>query len=199
MCYKYKLHEYKHKKEEFQDKHKKDEEITWSMQICPNDDANGKVSDYLSNVLFINNNDNKDRYYIDDTHFYYVGHGNSGPEIELCFKSGNYQSFDELTIVTQTEYCIRHESNKDNNNYDFLCSKRSVSVTDICGLDSIGRNNLYFPSASIDYIPQPGQLYKLGVVICFVCGCDPFFFVRYLVDLFFAKQKGWDNNHQTAF
>ena len=161
MCYKYKLHEYKHKKEQFEHK---DEEITWSMQICPNNDANGKVSDYLSNVLFAKNNDNKDRYYIDDTHFYYVSNRNDNsndPEIELCFSSHNYQSFDELTIVTQTEYCIRHESNTDNN--DFLCSTRSVSVTDICGLDSIGRNNLYFPSASIDYIPQPGQLYKLCV------------------------------------
>ena len=177
MCYKYKLHEYKHKKEQFEQKN--EEEITWSMQICPNTNANGKVSDYLSNVLFVKNNDNKDRYYIDDTHFYYVSNNrnnnNNDAEIELCFNSGDYESFDEITIVTQTEYCIRHESNNHNN--DFLCSRRSVSVTDICGLDSIGRNNVYFPSASIDYIPQPGQLYKLFFFI--------FFFLLFFTTSFF--------------
>ena len=43
-----------------------------SMKICNNDDnANGIVSDYLKKVNLYNNND-KDTYYIDNTHFYYM-------------------------------------------------------------------------------------------------------------------------------
>ena len=160
MCYKYRLHEYKHKKMD-----KQNSTITWSMKICP--DGNdieygyGKVSDYLSNVLFIKNNNEKDSYYTDDTHFYYVSHGEDSqisqdPEIELCFKSDDLDSLHEASIITETEYCIKH------GNKDKLCSKRGVSVTDICGLKSVVRENNHSPAAPIDYVPKPGQSYKFG-------------------------------------
>ena len=174
MCYKYRLHEYIHKKVEI-----KNTPITWSMKICPDEndaeDGYGKVSDYLSNVLFIKNNNEKDIYYTDDTHFYYVSHGEESQdvEIELCFKSSD--DFDdvhneEASIITSTEYCIKHGTQ------DKLCSQRGVAVTDICGLKSIARDKNHSPAAPIDYVPKPGQSYKFGASSSFFFSIFRFYF-----------------------
>ena len=179
MCYKYRLHHYKHKKVDIEigDDNDKNKTITWSMKICP--DANdieyryGKVSDYLSSVLFAKSNNEKDIYYIDDTHFYYVSHGEEEsqyPEIELCFES-DYNN-EEASIITETEYCIKH------GNKEKLCSKRGVFVTDICGLKSIAREKVHSPAAPIDYVPKPGQSYKLSLY--------PYILVKSLL-LFFCR------------
>ena len=163
MCYKYKLHEYKHKKG--LKKQLNNDKITVSMQVC-NDDAsaNGIVSDYLKQVNLYNNHAN-DTYYVDDTHFYYVNNGNNNdqdPIIELCFSPNDVESDNDAKIVTETEYCIQHD------NDDKLCSKRGVYITDICGLQSMSREEYHSPSSDIDYIPVAGQFYKLRhVYFCF--------------------------------
>ena len=165
LCYKYKLHEYKHKRG--LKKRLNNEQVTVSMQICNNDDsANGIVSDYLKKVNLYNN-DEQDTYYIDDTHFYYVSNynNNNDPIVELCFSPNDLESDNDAKIVTETEYCIQH------NNDDKLCSKRGVYVTDICGLKSISREEYHSPSSDIDYIPVAGQFYKLRLFIqYFYCG-----------------------------
>ena len=163
MCYQYKLHEYKHK--EGLKKQLNDDKITLSIQICNDDDsANGVVSDFLKKVNLYNN-DIKDTYYVDDTHFYYVKSGNKNNEdeiIELCFSPNDLESDNDAKIVTETEYCIKH------NNDDKLCSKRGVYITDICGLQSMSREEYHSPSSDIDYIPVAGQFYKLRhVYFCF--------------------------------
>lgn len=161
MCYSYKLHQYRHKQTQTNN-----DTITWSLRLCPDENAHGKVSDYLSNLILDNDNINteneKNYYYIDEKRFYYVSsdHEKRDPIIELCFEPGNGNDneidIEGLSIVTETEYCIQHSSNNKQ-----LCSKRGVYVTDICGLQSIARQNSHLPAASIDYIPQPGQMYKL--------------------------------------
>ena len=162
MCYEYKLHEYKHKKG-LKKMVSMEDRITVSMQICDYDDANGIVSDYLTRVRLFNNNAN-DSYYIDNTHFYYINEnsGNYGndndqddPVIELCFSSDKNGK-----LVTETEYCIQHNNEKQ------LCSKRGIFMTNICNSgDSVG------PPSDIDYIPIPGQLYKLSICLVFVLVC----------------------------
>ena len=173
ICYKYKLHEYKHKRKEASDINGNDT-ITWSIQVCPNkDNAFGKVSDYLSNVVFAGNNNAKDNYYVDDTHFYYVSHGRQDAMIELCFTSGEEDDIEEASIVTQTEYCIKDSSAGNDNNNEFLCSKRGVAITDICGLDSVARQQSSLPATSIDYVPKPGHIYEFS---CFFFVSFSFFF-----------------------
>ena len=156
MCYKYKLHEYRHKKGL---KSRSDsDKVTVSMKICNNDDsANGIVSDYLKKVTLYNNNEN-DSYYSDNTHFYYVQNGGDSNDtiIELCFSPNDILSDRDAKIVSETEYCIQHNSD------DKLCSKRGIFMTDICGLDSITRDEYHEPATDIDYIPIAGQLYKLS-------------------------------------
>ena len=165
MCYKYKLHEYRHKKGLKKRERIDNDTITISMRICNNNDdenVHGVVSDYLTKVNIFNNNNEKDHYYVDNTHFYYVSYPNEDrdPVIELCFspRDDDISSLNDAKIVTQTEYCIKH------NNDNQLCSKRGIFMTDICGLDSISRKEYHSPASEIDYIPIPGQLYKLGDV-----------------------------------
>ena len=157
MCYKYKLHEYKHKKG--LKKLNYNDTITVSIKICNNDNnANGIVSDYLKKVNLYNNNP-KDTYYIDNTHFYYVSNGNNDTIIELCFSPNDIESDFDAKIVTSSEYCIKH------NNENKLCSKRGIHITDICGLESISRDEYHLPPTDINYIPIPGQLYKFSTYI----------------------------------
>ena len=162
MCYKYKLHNYKHKQRQLQFEN---DTVTWSMRICPDSNIIGKVSDYLSKVSFTPNNDEEkksDYYYIDDTHFYFVksidkdNYKDKNTFVELCFKDED-GDISDASIVAQTDYCIEHSINGDK-----LCSKDGIYVCDICGLDSIGRRNSHLPAAPIDYIPEPGTMYKFS-------------------------------------
>ena len=165
MCYQYKLHEYKHK--EGLKKVELNDEITVSLQICDssNINNNGVVSDYLTKVS-INNGD----YYVDDEYFYYVTKNSTSSSstrndsndniIELCFNdkfnnnNNNNNKSRSGELIASTEYCIQH------NNETKLCSTRGVFVTDICGIDSIGKNNKDLPPTNIDYVPIPGKQYR---------------------------------------
>ena len=171
MCYQYKLHKHLRPlgdklRQLPKDKDHSNGNLTISIKFCnDNHNDNGVFGDFFKDVKFIDGHSENAAYSYDNTHFYYVIKDIDSfedmvdePVIEICFNMNSQvnSKYNDVKIVTKSEYCVQF------NNEDPLCNKRGIFVTDVCGLDSIARDDDLIPHAGISYVPEAGKKYKFS-------------------------------------